>query len=62
MDQIIYNDNIAANHYTYGDQEEEDEPHKVDKVVMAQVDDVLHFDTGGGVGDAIRVVVKEEQW
>lgn len=61
MNQIIYNDNIAANHYTYGDQEEEDEAHKVDKVFMAQVDDVLHFDAGGEVGNAIGVILKEDQ-
>lgn len=61
VDQIIHNDNIAANHYTYGNQEEENEPHKVDGVVMAHVDDVLHLDAGGEVGDAIGIILREEQ-
>lgn len=61
MDQIIHNDNIAANHYKYGNQEEEDESHKVDWVVMAHVDDVLHLDAGGEVGNLIGVMLREEQ-
>lgn len=49
MDQIVHDDNVAADHDTYGQQEEEDESHKVDQVVGAHVDDVLHFDAGGEV-------------
>lgn len=61
VDQIIHNDDIATDHYTYRNQEEEDESHKVDKVVVAHEDDVLHLDAGGEVGDAIGVFLSEEQ-
>lgn len=61
MHQIVHNDNVAAYHDAYGNQEEEDEPHKVDGVVVAHVDDVLHLDAGGEVGDAIGVFLREEQ-
>lgn len=60
VDQIVHNDNIAANHYAYRNQEEEDESHKVDGVVVAHVDNVLHLDAGGKVGDKIGVIVREE--
>lgn len=61
VDQIVHDDNIAAYHDTYGNQEEENEPHKVYRIVVPHVDDVLHFDAGGEVGDAIRVILREEQ-
>lgn len=61
MLQIIHNDNIADNHYTYGNQEEEQESYEVDGVVAAHVDDVLHFDAGGVVGDAVWIVLGEDQ-
>ena len=61
MDQIVHDDNVAADHDTYGQQEEEDESHKVDQVVGAHVDDVLHFDAGGEVWAAIGVFPSKEQ-
>lgn len=61
MDQIIHNDDIAANHDTDGHQKEKDEPHKVDWVVTAKVNDILHFETGGKVGAMIGVVHGENK-
>lgn len=62
MNQIVHNDDIAADHYANGDEEEKDKSHKVDGVVMAHVDDVLHLDAGGEVRSPVRVLLGEEQW
>lgn len=61
VDQIINNHNIATDHYAYGNKEVEEEPYEVDGVVVAHVDDVLHLDAGGEVGDEIGVIGRGEQ-
>lgn len=61
VDQIVHDDDIAADHYADGNEEEKDESHKVDRVVVAHEDDVLHLDAGGEVRGPIRVLVGEEQ-
>lgn len=60
VDQIVHNNDIAACHQEYGNQEKEDEAHKVDAIVVPHVYDVLHLDAGGKVGGIIRVFIKEE--
>lgn len=61
VDQVVHNDDIAAGHQEYGNQEKEDEADKVDGIVVPHVHDVLHLDAAGKVGHGIGVLVQDEE-
>lgn len=60
MDKVVHNNYVAADHQKYGNQEKEDEAHKVDAIVVPHKHDVLHLNAGGKVGHTIGVFIKKE--
>lgn len=60
MDQVVHNNDVAADHQEYGNQEKEDEAHKVDAIVVPHKHDVLHLNAACKVGLVIGVFIKKE--